>query len=251
MRRIYVASRSRPQAVASNLFSWLRSGIPVWLAVESQERDLYENFLAMSGHPGEAEILVLSESNRGIAFARQAILEHAASAGCDSIVQVDDDHRTPSNLGDLCEVVEEGKISGVGAFIGLYQKFLGMKPNTGCHIHQGGMGQQVVAVSPSKAIRAGGYNTQLHVLEDYDLLIKMVIKGGCGPWMIHSDVPVAMHGPKYQPGGIAATGDRDEYTRQAQAIMTQAYGPFFHLRTTKGRLLCWVQWKSLYKGELV
>lgn len=78
---ILIPSKKRP---GSKLFAQLKSeGIPFNIVVEPQDKD---NYRAHSSH-----LLMLPESNLGLAYSRNFILDHARASGFDWFWMLDDD----------------------------------------------------------------------------------------------------------------------------------------------------------------
>lgn len=81
---IYIPSRGRAQR-AKTAYILAACAIPFTLVVEPHEEALYRQF-----HP-DADYLVLPERDRGIGYARQAILDRARATGQERVWQIDDD----------------------------------------------------------------------------------------------------------------------------------------------------------------
>lgn len=244
---IYVPSKARAGHVEKNLQSWLSTGMEVKVVVEPEDADEYREVIK-----GRAKLLLLADSNRGISFARNSIIKHANRNFMDRIIMCDDDYQTSPGVAGLIKDVKDLRLSGMGGYVSIYGHFLRIKPDSGIHILNGGMGQQVVSLCPQDVLDVGGYNEEVKTHDDTFLRIKLQLAGK-GEWAVHSGAHITNKGKRYGPGGIqASVGDKEGWekavTRDSE-LFQEAFGDKIVtlVRSKSGHLTMRINWRVMYR----
>lgn len=235
-RVVYIPSRGRVHNIVKVIPRWLEQKYEVRVVVEAKDFDEYHAAIKPT-KAGRVKLLVLPESDRGIGYARQWILEHAAfkwngrhkinsEKALSSFIMADDDvmPKTPgkgwtNNMVRLQQAVESGKYIGCAAVHG-YQDF-----TTGGFLKKElanprvtdsgatvigrpclaptGLFGQCFAINTYRAlVEVGGFDPELTVAyEDNDFMMRCVSRGV--PWLFHSGVWMDRLGGRFETGGIS------------------------------------------------
>lgn len=223
----YVPSKGRAATVATNLPSWLATGLPVFLVVYDDEVEAYERAVHGSG-AGVVPVCGVPEEERGVGFNRQACLEHADAAGHPWHIQCDDDFRAPPNTSDLLVALRDHPQAG---FVSAWKRYY----DFGLMIYRDDprivvQNRRCMVCSGFWAIRhhpfreLGGFDTSLRLAEDTEAVLRIGQATGALPLM-HKGVVGMEVGKRHAPGGCASTGSYLDQAMHATAVLNARYGP--------------------------
>lgn len=194
---IYIPTKNRPQFLVkclANLEAEIaREDIPVHLIVVSEARYKAEVKAALSTVRNVGVWPVwLRQEDRGIGYARAAIVRHAARAGYVSAAMVDDDQLVRGNIGTWLELASREDVTGIGAWKSWYgRNFMGTelasgygKPaNPGLYLCKFGFCS--VAFNVANVMECGNYRPELRSFEDTDMIMKSVATLRL-PWYVYN-----------------------------------------------------------------
>ena len=241
---IYIPSRRRAHLIAKSLPALRATRVPVTIVIEREDLGEYRDLV---GFESEIRLYVLPASNRGVSYARRAILRLAMRRGeGDGIIMCDDDVKPPPNVVKLRAFLgRRSEIAGVGCWFPIYQHFGGYEPNTGPQVHSGAMGKRLFAVRPKLAIELGCFTTPLQANDDNDMIMRH-IRAGYVPWYIHTDVQGVSLALRSAPGGIASLpGSFEEKNAHDLELLNAEFGAGFASYSKRGGIR--FSWKKMYK----
>lgn len=205
-RPLYIPSKQRSSLVREAMSKYPAScGYSrIYVVVEKDEEAKYREVVSRD----DAEILILNDCNRGIAFSRNFCLMHADSIGASALVMADDDV-VPDNLEGIYEYCEQNpSVGGVGAYQSYYGFSLGLDPGSGVVSHSRSMGMICFGGRVDNFFAVGGFDENLIRYSDYELRLKALKKGWL--WFIHTDCSFRLVKSSHSEGGLASIGANTE-----------------------------------------
>ena len=191
---IYFPTKGRPELVRraiGRVRQHNASRYPVYAVTERDAGLGLRDITDMGAIP-----LWLPRKGRGIGYARQAIVEHAAVSGFLSLAMIDDDQLVSGNIEQWLAAARRPDVVGVGAFksyYGLLYRGTQMvityrRPNL--WLHKGSAGYQAFALNVATTVALGGFDPRLRCFEDTELARKGIYQRGI-PWFIYTGVLTA------------------------------------------------------------
>lgn len=203
---IFIPTRNRTQYLEKAIPHWLEQDLNgLYIVVEPQEYVKHRTFLRRKGWDCDVDIVKLKRDNRGVNYARNAIIRYGAKEGLSSVVMADDD-LFPSKNSDINDLTINDDMIGVGACCSYYGLFLGNSFVKEDHDHvlvPGGWGYRMFLIDVDAALGLGNYDLKLRSLwGDNDMARMSMSRLGIG-WYISTNVWYSSTAPRYAPGGIA------------------------------------------------
>lgn len=247
---VYIPSRQRAQLLKQSLPEIVRCGLPIYVAVEKEDVGAYSALLNELSL-WSTELVILPESNRGVTYARQFVLEQAARRGHAYFATIDDDHSC-SKLGLLIDALKYTvpNAGGVAAYMGFYKHFLKLDPDQGVVELTRGFGMNAYALNTEYCLKVGGYDLRLPRRQDNDIRMQLYLAGH--PWYIHTGVPLIQRGQCYTTnGGIQSLPQTmDEMEKKAYSILAEKYGKkFIHWKPNAPKTKISIQFKRFCEAH--
>jgi len=212
MTRLYVPSKSRTWILPRTMPSWLATGLPVTLVVDTEEVQEY-----LEATKGKVEILGVEE--KGIGAARQAALMDSIERGHEYHYQIDDDHIAPGNTTDLMQAMDNywglNFVSAWKRQINFYQASLLEMPDRVVPT-ESNMTAGLRLIRNELLGKLGGFDKELRLAEDCEAHMRTGWATGVRP-MLDKGVLAVPVGARFQPGGCQAP---DNGTFNANALDT-------------------------------
>lgn len=221
---LYIPSKKRSDIVGKALSKYTTDiGLDgIFIVVEEDDVDEYSRVLKDTPLK-KIDLVVLSESNRGIAYARNHCVRHAEALGTDCLVMADDEVCARTSLQGLFDFCRDNPtLGGVGAYQGYYDIALDLGEGEGVVPHTRTMGMICYATRVDITYLLGGYDEDLSRYSDYDFRAKALINGH--PWFIHTDVSFRLIGSSHAEGGLsAAKANGVEVQERCFKILSERY----------------------------
>ncbi len=215
---IYVPSKSRYDSALTVKFL-MRDRVPFYVVIEEQEYDQYAAVV------GEDPILVLPESNQGLIYARNFIMDHSLELGAERHWQLDDNiggvrrlyagERIPCDSGPAFRAIEDfvDRYDNVALAGFNYQMFVTpTSPPYRTHVH---------VYSGTLVNNAIPHRWRLLYNDDTDLCLQVLVDGFCtvlvNVFMIDKKTTMTVKGGNYTSEG-PITYQGDGRLRMARAL---------------------------------
>lgn len=220
MTALYVPSRGRSELLRRTVPAWLGTGLPLTVVVRPEDVEDYSRVLF--DYDG-VRLMVLGDSDHGIGWARQRILEDAWQRGHRVHIQADDDHLVDENLGVLIDACTD-QVPSVACWLRIYGHFFG-PPQSPVILCWNGAGEGVKAINTSAALDVGGFDTELGAYEDAELGLRMA-RAGYLPKRIHSGTEMKPINQRGDEGGCKASyaGNPDVVVHKVLSLLQVRYG---------------------------
>lgn len=240
--KIFVPSKARP---GCKTFWLLRNaGLEPTVVIEKQDVKIY-------AEAGINNVLVLEESNRGIAYSRQQILEYCRSKSHEWFWMIDDDI-TGFYIWNGQKLVQENAISVLGQALAETQKMkniavAGMDFRQFAWSHKGKsiFNTQICAVTLINTKRTELINYSDQMMEDRDFCIQAILSG----YRTVRFTKFAFNTPPMgkEGGGCQTIGNRQKLMKQAVKNLMAKYGrdcikPY---KKKNGWYDCRINWKKI------
>jgi glycosyltransferase involved in cell wall biosynthesis len=162
MSVVFIPTRNRVELVERVLPKWQQQDVDeIVLMVERQERSEYRR---IAKRYKNVSTFQLPESNRGINYSRNQIVEAAYSMGCDRIIMSDDDiyPRPDSDVNRLYEWKGLNTI-GIGIMVPFYGLMFGnqtIKEQDRPLMSKGALGKRCFSLNVKRAIAIGNFDVR-------------------------------------------------------------------------------------------
>jgi hypothetical protein len=259
---IYIPTKCRPAFAAkcARSIADLKTGLPIYLVTEKQHFSELESAIkseSISGGTLGAYILSLNGSNRGIGYARQAILEHADARNVHTIAMIDDDQDMRGDVGGWLQMARRSDVVGIGAWKGYYgllwsntAAYRNVKEDQdpGLYGCTGAQGHQAVAFNVANALKVGGYDPEVKWFEDGEMARQAIASGR--PWWVYTgvqagDFATQRYLRENDPGGHNSPGANDGPLANHRRV--QAKWPKYISAPPKRYS---VQWRKMWRDYL-
>lgn len=190
---IYIPTKNREDFAVRCALSLvnLRLGLPIILVTEKQHMGPLKR--AWTSELNFCTVVALNAKDKGIGYARHAILKNAHACGLKSIAMIDDDQDMRGDIKSWLRLAGRIDVVGIGAWKGYYGLLWSRtaiaenaksRENPGLYGCAGAQGHQAIALNVENALRVGGYDPALRWGEDGDLARKGI---ACGyPWWVYT-----------------------------------------------------------------
>lgn len=218
MSVVFIPTRRRLHCLDKALPKWQEQDVEIFLVVEKEELSDHEEL--SRGYDKIKGILRLPQSNMGITYARNWILDLADEWGLKHLIMSDDDlyPRPTDDVNRLCEIGDLPTI-GMGAMLSFYGLLFGnetLKTRDDPLLCIGSMGKRLFSLDVQRAIKVGGYDSRLHSSNGDNEIIRDAIKYGY-TWYVHAGVNATSIAGRFTPGGINSLHGENEVRREMAA----------------------------------
>ena len=247
---IYIPSKKRPHLIKKTLqYVAYCPENKIYLVVAPDEVAAYEDAVGEVQALLHSPIYVITRADggKGISYARNIAVEHAADQGYEALVMIDDDMGC-TNLNLLLDYAQQNSdIGGVAAYWPTYVRFLDLEPNQGVVLHSKTLGQACIGFRTAHVLEVGGFDIRLHRKEDYDMRI-MLLKAGYA-WYIHTDCLLKLTGKPYGEGGIQSMGiSQEKLERDAYEVLCAKHGAQFFSWSQQKTTAIRTHWSKIHKA---
>lgn len=251
MSIVFIPTRGRAWLLERTLPKWRQQEVEaVFLVVERNEYGLYREEARRYKNVG---VLRLPESDRGINYSRNWIVQEADRIGCDRLIMSDDDIY-PKPDSDVRRLYEWNGLNtlGIGITVPFYGLMFGnhtIKNEDRPLMSKGALGKRLFSLNVPRVLAIGNFDVNLHSGWGDDELVRQGMKDLEATWYVHAGVNGVSIAGRYTKGGINDLHDEDQARRQrgqehSHRIIFARWGPRY-ISTPKpgGRLVC--RWKLL------
>ncbi len=253
MNVLYIPSKKRAPTleVAFRKYPDDPSIDKIIVVVECDDVPSYEEVVA-SAPPyirGKTDVVELPDVNRGIAFARNFINDHAVSEGLYCYI-CSDDEAIPISVESTffyCNEFDE-KVGGVGLYQVYYDFSLKLDRGQGLVKHTRSMGMICMALRTDVIKELGGFDESLIRYSDYDLRAKAALAGY--HWFIDTDSDFQLIGGSHSEGGLQSIGANTEDVQEiCYDILHPRYGDkLIRYNGSKEKNKIRFMWSNFSKG---
>jgi hypothetical protein len=255
---VYIPTRRRIpyllRAVEAARKALGESETPIIIAADNQEIAGIWKALEKSNWTGEVQTLAVKPNNKGIGYARKAIMKDAENAEFETIAMIDDDQIVRGDLPGLLRIAARADVTGVGAYEGIHGLFsrgtemVKNHKEPGTWLHSGSLGYHTWALNVDNVQNVcGGFDPKLRFAEDVELARESYRCRGV-PWMIYTGATTSSmlkHNPGPEFGGVAEK-DRTEGFAEMHRIVYPRWPDFVSAPPAKYRC----SWKKLAETYL-
>jgi hypothetical protein len=228
---VYIPTKQRTEfAIKAAVI--LDADIPVYIVSERQHQS--DIIAALKKIPrAPVEPVFLKGRDRGVGYARNAVIQHADMYGYESIAMIDDDQLVSGDVSGWLEAATREDVTGIGAYKSIYGLLCGKTEITrsyrepGVWLTKGSVGHQAIAVNVANVLGLDNYDASLREFEDHEICRAAYEEYGA-PWFIYTGVfskdQITRKNAHLVGGGIHSVGDKfDFYHEQSHRVVHERW----------------------------
>lgn len=206
MTVVFIPSRGRADLLERKVLpKWKQQNVEdIVIVTERRERAAYAD---LSTPGSNVSILTLPQSDRGINYSRNYIVETAHNWGLRKIIQADDDiyPAVYSDVNRLCTDIHPLNTLGIGIMVGFYGLMFGnrtIKVEDRPLMSKGALGKRLFSLDVERVLAVGNFDPSLHSGWGDDELVRAGMAKLKATWYVHAGVWGTSVANRYTPGGL-------------------------------------------------